>query len=611
MEDIEKEVNEFIERQKTTINYNSDDLKVSRSFSSGFGFTGEDRELRGESRPEVTVNVVKPWFNSVMSSYTQDPFSISARRYDGQDATQMSSILEYENGKSKLNDVALKALENLVDDGYAYILVDTAYDNASAKTQYSKPMLLDNGRVFLDDCEEANAADCQMAVYLAPMRKKIAAEKYDIPERSLGMSDPFAALNYIGKDTQNYTTIATIYRMTDAGCEIYTMVHGRQIGEPRLIAGATRIPIVRVACERVWIESLNNWVYRGAYWYVYDLIRSINYSMSLQTENVATAPTVKFLTAKGSFNSSNKQLSEINKQQLLNLDYETFDAQGRPIPPPQQYHYDALGGGLMDLVTRTNEMVVAILGSPNDAPNPNETAESVLLRKSVQESTRSRFLTALRDALEEVGRIEIEMSPMLFGVDRTVNAKTLKVVYNANEYYAVIDAGPLVRSQKQRSISVLLALGKLIQESPNNPVLPAIVMASELTDEEKTMLMGQLQPKQQIPPEIAQAMAAKDAQIQELNKYVSQLQIQLNEFVDDTKTKLAIAQMDNETKVYIKQMEIAADNAQLQQELRAEYATKQAELAASIDKERIKLLANIPRLGAPQEPVFSTQRTFV
>ena len=172
--DLIDRLNNFIERRRDVIERDLSDQKVSRSFGSGFGFTEQDRELRGsEGRAEITANVMRPWVNKVISDYTSAPFTISARRYDSQDASVVNNILNYETEKADLADIAGEALATILNDGYAFVLVDTAFDNPGAKTQYAKPKLLDNGRTFFDECDSATGADCTIMVYLDMIRKEL------------------------------------------------------------------------------------------------------------------------------------------------------------------------------------------------------------------------------------------------------------------------------------------------------------------------------------------------------------------------------------------------------------------------------------------------------
>ena len=597
--DLNARVKDFVGRRKTMIDRDTEDLKESRAFSSGFGFSKRDRELRGNaknanSRAETTTNVTRPWYNSVISSYNANPFVIGVRRYDGGDTFGVSSIIDYQVIKSDLADVASKVLEDVLNDGYGYFLVDTAYDNPSAQTQYARPVHLDNGRVFFDDCDSPTGSDCQMAVYIDLILKETATEKYDISKRELSRnSDPFAEIDYIGKNSNDYTSIATIYEVTSQGCEVSTMVHGQQVGKTVLFPGLTRLPIVRCAAEKIFLESEEQWTYRGAYWFVYSLVKKINYEMSSQTESVATKPLTKFLAPKGSFTGLSDQLSNVNQEPRLYIEYNSVDAAGQPIAAPTPYGENAIQTGLMDDVEKTNALVAAILGNPTAESPANETAEAVLLKKGNQEATVSRFLKALKESLEEVGRVMLDMLPSLYPADRIADGKMLQAVMDVDSYYIEIDKGPMVQSQQQRSIAILMALSSIIQANPTNPVIPLIIKNSELSQPDKDALMQSMQPQQsQVPPEIQQQMAAKDQQIAQMQqamaesqKSVAQLQQALFEMQTDSKASMVQTQMRIASDERMMQMKLAWEKEKYLLELQAK-AGKLSYDSLEADKDR-------------------------
>ena len=611
--DLNARVKAFVDRRRSIIDRDLEDLKESRAFGSGFGFSKKDRDLRGDKgRAETTTNVTRPWFNAVISAYNANPFTISARRYDGQPAADMGTILDYQSVKCDLADVAAQVLEDMLNDGYGYFLVDTAFDDPAVGTQIASVRRLDNARVFMDECESPTGADCPMAVFVDLLRKDTAEARYDIPRRELNRAtDPFADIAYFGKNSSDYTSVATVYEMTQRGCEISVLVHGRQIGKTTLFPGLTRLPIVRAAAEKVWLESEEQWTYRGAYWFVYSLVKKINYEMSAQTEAVATKPLTKFLAPKGSFTGLTDQLSDVHKNPRLYIEYNAIDATGAAIPAPTPYGDNALATGLMDDVEKTNALISSILGAPTAEASANETEEAVLLRKGNQEATVSRFLKALKEGLEEVGRIMLDMAPTLFPGERQADGRILPQVDDSSAFYVQIDKGPMAQSQQQRSIAILMALSKIIAASPGNPAVALIIKNSELTQEDKDALLKALAPQGgQIPPEVQQAMQQKDQQIaqiqqalQESQKNVAALQTNLNVMLDDTQNKYRIAVLDNQTKIAIERMKLTAADGKLQAEIQAEFVKQQQQIQADMAAESMKL-----RAAPPVVPVFNDGR---
>lgn len=608
--DLLERARAFVGRRKSIIDRDLEDLTESRAFGSGFGFSKKDRALRGDKgRAETTTNVTRPWFNGVLSSYNANPFTIGIRRYDGDSAQDLAGIMDYQVTKSRLDDVAAQVLEDVLNDGYGYFLVDTAYDNPSTKTQYARPIHLDNGRTFFDACESPTGADCKMAVYVDLILKDTAEQEYDISRRDLARnSDPFAEIAYYGKNSADYTSIATIYELTQKGCEVSTMVHGRQVGETVLFPGLTRLPIVRCAAEKVFLESEEQWTYRGAYWYVFSLVKKVNYEMSAQTEAVATRPLAKFLAPRGSFTGISDQLSDMHKTPRLFLEYNNTDESGVPLPAPTPYGESALATGLMDDVEKTTSMITAILGSPAAEAPANETATATLLKKGTQEATVSRFLKALKDSMEEVGRVMLDMAPSLFNADRVADGRVLHAVMDSDACYAEISNGPMAQSMQQRSIAVLMSLSEIIAANPANPTIPLIIRNSELSQEDKDMLIQAMAPKGpgEIPPEMQQAMADKDAQVaqlqqalQEYQKNVAQLQQALFEYQRDSQAMILKAQMEIESKERIEMMRLQAQGVALDQELMAESRMQTQKLMVDYQKTVAKASMEASRIEAP------------
>ena len=259
-------------------------------------------------------------------------------------------------------------------------------------------------------------------------------------------------------------------------------------------------------------------------------------------------------------------------------------------------------------VERTKALVNEILGTPSAEAPENETA-SGLFKKSTKEATVSRYLKALKEALEEVGKVMLDMLPVLYSVPWSVHGRALSTVPDTSGYCRSLK-GPMDQTQRQRSISVLLAISNMIKENPSNPALPLIIQNTELSQEEKEQLIASLQGNGQLPPQVVQAMQQKDAQLAEMQaqlqqamQTVSALQIQLNEMINDAQTKYRIAVLESQTKLQIKQMELAADNQETQQKIMADFQITQQKAMADIEKEKIKALSK-----APPMPVFDRRR---
>src|SRR5574343_16312 len=605
-------VQDFLDRRNPVIKRDQDDLKQSRSLSSGFAFTEEDDDFRGEDRAKIVANVLRPWINTVISNYTSNPFGIGVKRASGEGAPEINAILDYVQSKCDFTDLASEILEAVLNDGYAYVLTTNEVDDPETNSQYPRPIILDSNRTFMDDSEDPTGADCDMAVYVSVIKKSKAESMYGISKFKLKQAtDPFAQYNFV-PDSVNYTTIATIYEVVEGGVQVSKMCHGIELDEPVIIAGMKRLPIVRIAGEKVYMPTTEQWHYRGAYWFVYDLLRVINYQMSLHAERVAAAPTAKMMVDARVIAGNEDDWNSINKQPKAYVKYNAVDETGMALPPPQPFPVDKDNGDLVTGVQTMTQMVTSILGAPTGEPPKNETEVSVLLRKSVSEATANRYIKSLCEGLEAIGEVILQWLPTLFDIERNYNNQMLQAVNDISSYVVVVDSGPVIASQQSKTVAQLMAVDRLLASNPTSKIIPTIIKNLDMPQEDKQIIIQQLGQAQQpvVDPAMQQAMAAKDQEIakmqatlQSMAKENSALQIQLNEFVDDSEIKIRIAQMDNETKIYLKRLDLAAADAELQAKLQADFMTQQAKLQNELVKKRMELRKDVPVV-----PVFNEGR---
>ena len=614
MEDITllQRVKDFLDRKNPVIQRDRDDLKQSRSLSSGFAFTEEDDTFRGKERAKIVANVLRPWINTVISSYTANPFGIGVKHSNGMAAPEMAAILDYVQDKCDFTDLACNILESVLNDGYAYVLTINETDDPETQSQYPHPSMLDSNRTFMDDCDDPTGADCDMAIYVSVIKKTKAESQFGINKfRMRNESDPFAQYNFVS-DTVNYTTVATVYEVVEGGVQVSKLCHGIEIDEPVLISGMRRLPIVRIAGEKVYMPTTDQWHYRGAYWFVFDLLRVINYQMSLHAERVAAAPTAKMMLDARVIAGNEDDWNNINKQPKAYVKYNAVDETGMALPVPQPFPVDKDNGDLVTGVQTMTQMVTSILGAPTGEPPKNETEVSVLLRKSVSEATANRYIKSLCEGLEAIGEVILQWLPTLFDIERNYNNQILQAVNDISSYVVVVDSGPVIASQQSKTVAQLMAVDRLLASNPASKIIPTIIKNLDMPQEDKQIIIQQLGQAQQpvVDPAMQQAMAQKDQQIAQMQKTIedqakqnSALQIQLNEFVDDSEIKIRIAQMDNETKIYLKRLDLAAADAELQAKLQADFMTQQARLQNELVKKRMELRKDVPVV-----PVFNEGR---
>ncbi len=587
-------VQDFLDRRNPVIKRDQDDLKQSRSLSSGFAFTEEDDELRGEDRAKIVANVLRPWINTVISSYTANPFGIGVKRANGMGAPEMNQILDYVQSKCDFTDLAANILEAVLNDGYAYVLTTNEIDDPEVNSQYPHPILLDSNRTFMDDSEDPTGADCDIAVYVSVIKKTKAEQMYNLKRIQLKQaSDPFAQYSFV-TDTTNYTTIATIYEVVEGGVQVSKMCHGIQVDDPVIIAGMKRLPITRIAGEKVYMPTTDQWHYRGAYWFVFDLLRVINYQMSLHAERVAAAPTAKMMLDARVIAGNEDDWNNINKQPKVYVKYNATDEGGNQLPIPQPFPVDKDNSDLISGVQSMTQMVTSILGAPTGEPPKNETEVSVLLRKSISEATANRYIKALAEGLKAIGEVILQWLPTLFDVERTYNNQMLQAINDISGYVVTVDSGPVIASQQSKTVAQLMAVDRLLASNPTSKIIPVIIKNLDMPAEDKQIIMQGLMQQQtpvQDPAMIAQ-MQQKDQQLQqttvafqEAQKQIAQLQQALFEMQNDSRASMIENQQKLQSQERMKAMEIAWEREKFMMEMQAKGIKVQIDVNEA-DKDR-------------------------
>lgn len=374
------------------------------------------------------------------------------------------------------------------------------------------------------------------------------------------------------------------------------------------------IPIVPVYGTELNVDGKRTW--SGLIRSAKDAQRAFNYWKSAQAETIALAPRAPWVGPKGFMGNMRQIWASANKRPLAVLEYEAYDSQQRPMPPPQRNMVEppiqAITGamiGAVDDLKATTGMYDANLGN-------RESAQSgVAIRQLQRQGQAGSFHYAdnLARSIRHLGRILIDLVPKIYDTQRTVriikpdestdlavingpsgtkDKKTgMEKVYNlqAGTYDVTVSVGPGYQTKRQENLALLESLmqgpmGQLLTGTA--PDLIASMMdfqiAPQLVERLKKTLPPALQdhpegPQQGgIPPELQQQIQMKEQQsgqmIEQLTQKVHELADQLgSKQADndaamakaqlDSQTKVAIAQMDNETKLLLAREQMLAQGA--------------------------------------------------
>lgn len=607
--DLIERVKCFMKDNSDSFEVNNEDFKVSKRVASGLGWGETDKKIWGDDRAEVTVNILRPYINKLTAMYDANPFGLDVKNIGIQqrDLTQIRFILDYVLKTSDFNVIISDAIRETANDGIAYVL---AYHEPIGDVFDIKLKKLNNQSVFFpEDCKEANGSDAKMVVHADVIDKDEAKSLYDFSDIEFRGQDILQGFNVI-ENTKKQCGLITVYEKTSNGIKVSKIIHSKVVDET--VLPLKNIPIVRFYGEKVTLDDKENW--RGAYYFVADLLRSINFYASLQQERLACSPTTGYLVAEESLAAKDTKFANLNGAPRAYLAYKAYDNSGNPLPKPERIQQEAQIMDVTNSITGFQSLITNILGDTNTAePAVNETAESILLRKSNSEASISLYIRNAKDSSIALGRIILQMINMVFDVQRIINEVPIEPVNDINGIDVVVVNGPIAASQKEKIVRQLVAFGTLVNGNAEaQKMAPIIIDNLDLTPEAKRFLMQNYAPQaqMQIPPQIQQQMVAKDQQltaqaqqIAELNKTVAQLQQALFEMQNDSRAKILVAQMDNQTKLQIEAMKADASRNELAMKLVAEAEKQTAKLQSELQKDIIKAQSNITEV-----PLWNTSK---
>ena len=519
-----------------------DDLDSARSALSGFSFDEKDKEYRG-MRPEVTIPVLNTWMNQVISAYTSAPFGIGLKS-QRQDLDAYRFV--FDNIQKNLSDFAGRALVEELGVGYTYGLVTNEIVNLEMNWQVPTIKLIDARKVIVGDCEDPELDDCDIALVIDVMAKTKAKNKFNLDDYDLrGGRDILYGFDVVS-DSKSQCSVITVYERIAAGVQVTKIVYNKIVDQ--IILPLTRLPLVRFYGDTTYIEKEVH--YRGIYNLIAGMWKMIDYGASDIQAKIATAPTGNWKGDPASI-AENPELYETGAETQF---YPARKWDGdKEMPDVQQVDRDPHVEGLINAVNTLFTWVTSTLGSPTAEVRANETAEAVLARKSLAESTVNKYLNNLKKSLKSLGTVILEMIAIAYDVPRIEEEVELPALTDINGITVTVDDGPIQASQKQKNLQQILAFYSIAKESNPNAfqmIGPQILALSDMPVEIKQALTGIFNQEAPMNPQVQQAMMQKDqqlaqaqAQMTEMNKNIAMLQQSLFEMQTDSKSKLLSDQM--------------------------------------------------------------------
>jgi len=332
-----------------------------------------------------------------------------------------------------------------------------------------------------------------------------------------------------------------------------------------------------------------------------DAQKLVNATGSGVAEQLQLSARAPFIGAKGSM--KDKRWDD-NTQNWSKLEYEPFDDEGRPLPPPQRNAYEAPVQALTQSLMLFSDNVKRAVGYVDTIQNPSQADLSgiaVQRREAQSDLTNSHFEDNLVRSQWHGGRILLDLiqkyidtprAMRILAPDGTVSMKAITMAMeggqvpqvqgyegkphvriDVGQYDVTISTGPSYTSRLEAETDALL---KTLQADPNlwagfADVLFKLMGYPELEQRAKMLLPPAIQEaianqEENISPEaqakilqLAQKLQQAQQQSQGMAQAIQKLMFERQAKIIESETKVHVAAMDNASKEKIAGINGAAD----------------------------------------------------
>jgi hypothetical protein len=515
--EIKDKLKEFAENYRTEHSTNVMDFKVSKNLAAGNGFQIYNAgTIWNKDRARVCVNLLEPVVNSVVYKFTENPFDFVPQ---GQ--------FPFETDWSELKFQLGSCLRDAVIDGISYLLV-------YKKEEEIKYTRLNNFNVIFGECDYSDGEDVKEAVYV---------DKRDTGKKQT-KTEMFATFENILDLKKNDIPVVTYWFKEGDGVRTVKF-EGDEIVS-NVFQEIKHIPIVRIYGKEVPINFKKNW--RGLYYLVKDLLRTIDFEMSLVQERIATAPNHAYWIAEETLGNNLEEMSKLNDIPTAFKTYKATNPNnpGVILPPPQK---NDLATNVMDLM-QSYEMhkatVYEILGTVAGEEKGNETAEAVLLRRETKDTAVNDLIKNLLDSAHQLCEILFDFTGVKVNVQSDLFAK----------------------ARQNEELQKIIALTQFIsQNKMAYTVTPVLISKLDVDEKSKQMLI--------------QLLSQEKEEGEDQNQMIEMLKMENQQLRADKEAQVVAAQINREAQMATKTLD-----AQIKQE---ELRLKWAELGMQQEGEKIKL----------------------
>lgn len=453
-----------------------------------------------------------------------------------------------------------------------------------------------------DDSGWATKDTVRIAEYFRIVETKKNVIKKDDKEYE---EDDFWEEYQAGKvDQEGVETEVTVTRR----CEWYKLTAGQVLEKSEF--PSEFLPIIPVIGDESFVEGKRK--FSGLVRRAKDPQRSYNYERSAFIERVALAPKAPFLAASESIEGFENHWSRANADNLSYLPFNAYTDDGKQLPFPQRTAPASIESGWASAAQQSLGDLQAAFGmfEANLGQKSNETSgKAILARQREGDTATFHYVDNLAISIAQLGRVILQAIPRIYDTQRVVrilgedevsqfvrvepmmteayreSGNEILINPSVGEYDIAVKVGPAYTTRRQESAE---AISQLVN---GNPQLLAMLGDEwvKLMDWPNAEKMSQ-RFKAMLPPEIRQAEAGENAEVQAviqqaqqsmqaMQQQLQQMDAALKATTQDKRLEVARLQLDRE-KVAIDREKAETDRMKAQAEIVEKVALPMEQAAA-------------------------------
>ena len=376
-----------------------------------------------------------------------------------------------------------------------------------------------------------------------------------------------------------------------------------QILDETIFPGQT-IPVIPVLGREIIRDKKRKW--RSLVYDALDAQKMHNVWSSVASEKLSLAPLAPYTGAAEVFKGFENLWKNANVKNYAYLPYDGNAAQ--KYGPPQRMQMGATPMGEMQLASISIDEIKSSIGMYDASlgNRSNETSGKAILARQRQSDTGTfEFLDNLDMAITRVGRILIDLIPVIYDTQRLIRIlfpdgsgdfveinKTIideatgeEVKINdlsAGKYDVVVETGASYNTQREESSDKLMNLLKIVPQV--GQVAPDLIV-SELDIPHATQLAKRL--KRIVPPDV---LSPEDYSEEEQQNQASQQQAQAQQAQAAQaaqEQQMQLEQAKQQLEMQKEQLKVQAQELELEQK-KVELEKAKAEAQLSIEKQQIE-----------------------